>query len=161
MCSVGCLKVCLHGPNFPNVKSPQSLCHFNTDFISCYFISYLLLSIDLHSVPISVPCVCLEQYMSVDDRRVQARSDSCNICACGFQSLSKMMTVSASWKKKSRKDPEGIWVSEPAGGEPLFGSWIVSSESTVVNCCQMLSTWIYRKHIFWHFNLKRRFKDCC
>ena len=69
--------------------------------------------------------------------------------------------VSLVEKRKSRKDPEGIWVSEPAGGEPLFGSWIVSSESTVVNCCQMLSTWIYRKHIFWHFNLKRRFKDCC
>lgn len=47
--------------------------------------------------------------------------------------------VSLVEKRKSRKDPEGIWVSEPAGGEPLFGSWIVSSESTVVNCCQMLS----------------------
>jgi len=28
------------------------------------------------------------------------RSDSYNICACGFQSLSKRMTVSASWKKE-------------------------------------------------------------
>ena len=143
MCSVGCLKVCLHDPNFPNVKSPQFLCHFNTDFISCYSISYLLLllSIDLHSVPISVPCVCLEQYMSIDDRRVQARSDSYNICACGFQSLSKRMTVSASWKKERAERILKVseYLSLQEVNPSLAAGLSVQSQllSTVVKCCQL------------------------
>lgn len=74
--------------------------------------------------------------MSIDDRRVQARSESYNICACGFQSLSKMMTVSASWKKK---EPKGSWrylsIWACRRWTPL---WQLDCQFRV-NCCQLLS----------------------
>ena len=139
MCSVGCLKVCLHGPNFPNVESPQSLCQFNTDVISCYLISYLLLSIDLHSVPISVHIcsMCLSRAVHV----YRWSASSSKIWQLQYLCL---------WIPVAVKDDDGVSLvekKEPKGSWRYLSIWACRRWTPLwqldcqfrVNCCQLLS----------------------